>query len=94
MSKPKQRNPKKKWMDLKPKQRERALAVAAERYRNERNRLGRALGKSEKENLIKTMKLDMWIPLEARKPKFMNEFSRQENLIQRDIERNAGDSDE
>ncbi|WP_047153746.1 hypothetical protein [Aneurinibacillus tyrosinisolvens] len=80
-------NPKKKWTDLSLKQREWALQTAATAYIQARYELGRALNKQEKYSLIKKIKLRMWIPPEAVKPIFMDEFNRQENLIERDLEK-------
>lgn len=79
-----QSNPKKKWVDLSLKQREYAILTAAEEYIKARNELGRQLSKNEKHKLIKNMKLRLWLPTKARIIPFMNEFGRQENLIQRD----------
>lgn len=76
-----QLNPKKKWGDLSVKQREKVMAKAGEIYRAKRTVLKRPLNKNEKEKLIKTVKLGLWIPKEEIKQQFMNEFSHQENLI-------------
>lgn len=82
--KPRQRSPYKKWRQLSLKQRDYVINEAYEAYKTERNQLNRPLSKDEKYTLIKKIKLRCWIPLNALKPKMMDAFSHQENIIERD----------
>lgn len=79
-----QKNPNKKWHHLRLDQRERVLQDAANAYIEKRKVLKRPLNKLEKKSLINNLKLDVWVPKKEALQHLMNEFSHQENLIQRD----------